>query len=326
MRDSSILNQKKFWDIVKYLVDLDQKKSANQICDELDISSGQLNSFIHFLKEVDCQLETTFNKETLEVAPAQELPKINLEFTLLEWLQFQAHFPAISSQENKPFHGAIKEKFLKVEKDYQKNDMYLPLQTIDKLYHESNGLRLVGEVDSKTKNKHVEQIEKAILSKSVLNVWLNEKEIKIYPRKILYFEGDFNLFGEGVSDSSLMNINISKIKEIEEVEDNWKEVFSQMELDDFVSSLRSMTDATSRLVLKIYSYENFNLNLDYQFFENPCVFSNADGEHIWAATIEQNDKIFEWLYQLGADVEILDPKDFKREFLKYCENKLKKLA
>lgn len=326
MRDSSILDQQKFWDIIKYLIQLDSKKSSDQICDDLEITKQQLNSFIHFLKEVDCQLETTGEDEVNEVYPAANLPSIQLEFSLLEWLQFQAHFPVIASQEGKPFHDDIREKFLKIEKDYKKNDMYLPLQTINKLYQDSSTLQLVGSADNETKNKYVEIIEQAILTHSVLSIQMKDKIIQVYPRKILYFDGDFNVFGEGIKDSSLLNISISQIERVEVIDKDWKEVFSQFELDEFVSSLRSMTDATSRLVLKIYSYENFNLNLDYQYFENPCVFSNAEGEYIWAATIEQNDKIFEWLYKLGADVEILDPKDFKREFLKYCENKLKKLA
>ena len=54
--------------------------------------------------------------------------------------------------------------------------------------------------------------------------------------------------------------------------------------------------------------------------------TNAEGEHIWAASVEPSDEIFQWVYELGADVEILDPSAFKKEFLNYCEAKLKKLA
>lgn len=326
MRESSILDQKKFWDIIKYLVDLDKEKNIEDICSDLEITKQQLNSFIHFLREVDCQLEVSAEEDNLSVFPAPHIPKINIEFTLLEWLQFQAHFPALSTMRNKPYHDDIREKFLKVEKKYKKNDLYVPLQTISKLYEDTRRLKLVGEPDKEHLNQIAAVIEEAILREQVVSIQIQDKSVQVYPRKIIYFDGDFNLFGESVSDSSLINISISHIEAVEKTDYEWQMKFSPMELDDFISSLRSMSETSIRLVLKIYSYESFNLNLDYQHFENPCVFSNVDGEYIWAATIEQNDKIFEWLYKLGSDVEILDPKEFKREFLRYCENRLKKLA
>jgi len=326
MKESSILDQQKFWNIIRYLIDLDSEKSVNDICLELAISTQQLNSFVHFLKEVDCQLEMSTSENEMHISPPLKTPTINLEFSLLEWLQFQAHFPAISTQESKPFHEDIKQKFLNIEKKYQKNDMYLPLQTLNQLYEENKKFKIVGSPSGKDLNQIVSVIEEAILTKSVVKLMVEDRPIHVYPRKILFFDGDFNIFGEGVSDSSLVNLSISHITSATLSDREWKEVFTQMELAEFISSLRSMSETGTRLVLKIYSYESFHLNLDYQYFENPCVFSNAEGEYIWAATIEKNDKIFEWLYNLGSDVEILDPKEFKREFLKYCENKLKKLA
>ena len=81
-----------------------------------------------------------------------------------------------------------------------------------------------------------------------------------------------------------------------------------------------------RLVLKISRQQKFSLNFDDKYFHSPCLFTNPAGDFIWAATIEPCNEVFEWLCELGPAVEILDPTNFKIEFIKYCEHKLKKLA
>jgi hypothetical protein len=56
------------------------------------------------------------------------------------------------------------------------------------------------------------------------------------------------------------------------------------------------------------------------------MFANPEGENIWAATIEPSNAIFEWIMELGSDVEILSPNTFKEKYLKYCEEKIDKIA
>lgn len=328
MKSGSILDQRKFWEIIKYLVELDAKKSFEDICSELQINKRQLNSFITFLKEVNCQLELSSTEKGKVLNPPKKQNKIEVEFTLLEWLQFQAHFPALSSLEQKPYHEDLKSKLIEIENKYKKSDLFKPLPTLEKLnenkLYGAKHLSLVSEQGDT--NLIVEQIEDALLEGDILALQIDDKVHKVFPRKIVFFDGDFNLIGENIVDQSLLNIKISFIQNLESFTEDWHSEFSDIEIDDFVSSLRQMSDNSVRLVLKVYNRQNFSLDLDYQFFENPCVFSNPLGEYIWAATIEPNNKIYQWLFELGEDIEILDPKDFKLEFLKYCENKLKKLA
>jgi hypothetical protein len=326
MKKSSILDQAKFWDIITFLVELDQNRSFDDLVSELCVNKNQLNSIIHFLEEVNCHFDVVKDGDDRTLVPSPENHKIVFEFSLVEWLQFQAHFPCFESIADKPYHTRLQSKLASIEEAYRPYDLFSPIKVLDNLY--SNELAIVGDDPKQLVNRYVEIIEEAMLDNRSINIGLknNDKNIKIFPRKIVFFDGDFNLIGEGIADSCLSNLSISQIETIEFESTNWEPIFSRRELDDFVSSLRFMAENTTRLVLKVFSQEKFHLNLDYQFIENPCMFSNPNGEYIWAATIEPNDTIFDWLYDLGPCVEILDPRAFKIEYFNYCENKLKKLA
>src|SRR5690606_40880888 len=102
--------------------------------------------------------------------------------------------------------------------------------------------------------------------------------------------------------------------------------FSKFEIDEFVLGLRAIDENEIRLILKIYSIENFHLELKNQLISNPCMVTNPHGELIWAASVEPSEVIFEWILSLGESVEIIDPMSFKQSYLMYCESKLKKLA
>jgi hypothetical protein len=322
MSSNSILDQERFWTVIEYLTTLDQKKDFDNICGDLSITKPQLNSFINFLKEVDYQLEVVSTKSGKEVVPPVTDSTIKIEFTLLEWLEFQAHFPAMGELEGKPFHNSFKSKLELLEKENSNHDLFAPLPTLENIL--DNGK--IELVSTNSKNGIVAFIEESIIDKKTIQLELKDKNYKILPHKIVFIEGELNLIGESLFDGCLLSIGVSNIVKTFEDNSEWKMNYSKLEVDEFIKSFRCLGDNTVRIVLKIFSQERFNLNLNHQFFEKPCMFSNTSGEYIWAATIEPNVELYEWLCELGSDIEILDPTSFKLDFLKYCENKLKKLA
>lgn len=324
MSSQSMLDQGRFWEIIKYLVELDHKKNFDEICDDLSITNRQLNSFISFLKEVSYNLDHYSEDGVRLLCPPSEKPKITLEFNLLEWLQFQAHFPALSACEDKPFHSEFVTKLSEVEQEYAAHDLFTPIETLNELMEIQSPQVVDGA--SVPKNEIIAFIEESILDEDVLNIQLLDKQITIYPRKIVYLDGELNLVAEGVNDKCLVNMNIDHITQAFEEDMTWTPLFSKMEIEDFVSSIRAISENEVRLVLKVYNRENFDNGLDHHHFGKPCMFTNPEGDFIWAASIEPNEEIYNWLSELGTDIEILDPIDFKKEFLKYCEGKLKKLA
>lgn len=332
MSSESVLDQDKFWNIIRYLVQLNQAKSFDDICSDLSISKRQLNSFTHFLREVDWDLECHGSGELRLLAPPEkELPKINIEFDLFEWLQFQACFPKISENEGKAFYMGVKEKLLEAEKVHSQHDLFGPAEKLDRLL-DAGPQHIVGDdqamlSDRALINDMVSFLEEAILEESSLKLGLGDgRQLSLFPRKVVFLEGELSLVGEGMRDNCLVNVEVSDIVSATETEKAWKKHFSRIEIEDFICSLRSVAENEVRLVLKIYSREHFNSNLKRHFFGNQCMFTNPEGDFIWAASIEPNAQIFSWLEELGSDVEILDPTDFKKDFLKYCEAKLKKLA
>lgn len=329
MTKRSILDQEKFWEIIKYLTLLDTKKSFQAICSELSITKPQLNSFITFLKEVSFQFEIESCSEEYFLVPLKESQgvKVKIEMSLLEWLYFQAHFPSFSTIADKPYHKELASKLAEIENENQKHDLFAPLEVLDNIYN--NELNIVDISVKNPVQSTVEFIQEAIILEQTVSLDITgfQQSLNVYPRKIVYLDGCFNLIGESLKDGCLINLKFDHIVNAQVAgAKEWEVVFSAYEIDEFISSLRFISDNSKRLVLKLFSLEKFNLNVDYQFFEKPCLFTNTNGDHIWAATVEPNEKLYDWLAHIVDDVEILDPIDFKRDFIDYCERKLKKLA
>ena len=55
---------------------------------------------------------------------------------------------------------------------------------------------------------------------------------------------------------------------------------------------------------------------------DPYITTNMDGHVIWAASVEVSDELFEWLYELGDKVEILDPTSIKETYLQFLQSKI----
>lgn len=323
MSSSSLLDQQKFWDVINYLMNIDQKKSFDQICEDLKITKHQLNSFIHFLKEVNCNLEYHCENGTKGLKAPEQLPSIKVEFTLLEWLQFQANFPLLSQNQEKPYFETIAKKLAKVERQYGKHELFTPLEKL-----ESTQQLKLSVIKGQSHFNHgvLEFLEEAILDKEAVLIQIDEKKHALYPRLIVFIDGNLGLIAEAIEDHCLVKIDLGDIATVCVYNHSWEPTFSKFEIDEFVLGLRAIGENEVRLILKVFSQEHFHLELKHQLFGSPCMVTNPSGELIWAASVEPSNTIFEWIYQLGNSVEILDPNSFKKEYLRYCESKLKKLA
>lgn len=324
MSYSSVLKQEKFWQVLKTLSKLEGKHKWEDVCLELSLTSKQLNSFLVFLREVDFVFELDKSEQFI-TAPADK-PKVDLQFSLLEWLEFQAHFPYLEKAKGEPFHDEFEMKMEDFENEYKSLNLFSPLDVFE---HSNQHDFQVYDEEKQIKQLVLDEIEKSVIRENVVGLEFEHKSfqsLKVFPRKIVYLDEKLSLICENISDHTLMQIELNEISRVEVEDDDWDPVLSKKELDDFVASIRKMSDFATRLILKIKSYEKFQLNLGHQFFENPCVFTNGSGDIIWAATIEPNQKIYEWLLSLGQDVEILESSKFKRKYLEYCESHLKKLA
>lgn len=325
MTRSSLLENDKFWEVIKYLLKLDGFLSVETICDNLDLRYSELQSYIQFLKQVDYKFEIKNMDNTDYLVTPDNKPKIQIDFNLLEWIQFQAHLPAFSVMYGKPFHEDILNKFSKAEDQFKNHEIFGPLELLEQVLIDKS--QEIFFQDKKMSGYGLcNFLEESIISKKCVKLQFANHSTQVYPRRILFLDGRLTLVGELVKDKCLLNFAIKDILNIYEEDLEWNTIYSKMEVEDFICGLRLVSGNEIRLVLKIHSYEKFDPRIKHHFLGSPCMLTNPDGEVFWAATIEPSDDIFEWLQKLGSDIEILDPLIFKKDFLKYCENKLKKIA
>lgn len=325
MTHRSMLDSDKFWKVIKYLLSLDKEVKVEKVCLDIEIRQPDLVSYINFLAQVDYQFEIKeMERQDFLIVPDNR-PSIQIDFNLLEWIQFQAHFPAFTVMCGKPFHDDILTKFASIEDKYKKHDIFGPLELLEQVIIDNSQSMYIQ--DKKVTGYGLcNFLEESILGEKCVNLKLENYKTLVYPRKILFLDGILTLVAEGVQDKCLLNIPLKEIYNIFEEDKEWKPIYSKIEVEDFICGLRLIAGNEVRLVLKIHSYEKFDPRMKHQFLGSPCMITNPEGEVFWAATIEPSTEIYEWLENLGTDVEILDPVSFKKEYLKYCENKLKKIA
>lgn len=323
MSSSSLMESEQFWKVVEYLLELDSKTDIGQICKELSLSKKQLNSFISFMRDINCEFGYDSSEQTL--TPPEDKATIKFEFTILEWLKFQAHFPFLGEAKDKPFHADISKKLAQIENYNYQYDIYTPISLLEDLTDQD--FQVVDENYATSVSGITAFLEEVILEEKNISIYFADNtKVNVYPHRIVHLDGELSLICESITDNCLTNIPIDTIINCNEYDGEWERVFSKLEINDFISSLRAITDNEIRLVLKVYCRDRFENTPAHQHFGNPCIITNPNGDHIWAASIEPNNNVFEWLSELGADVEILDPISFKKQFLKYCEEKLKKIA
>lgn len=172
---------------------------------------------------------------------------------------------------------------------------------------------------------------------SILNQAINEKvmvrfstkedkEYLAFPCRLVHLEGNLSLIAEDSKDHCLMMTALEELKQVEMWSSDKTPRVSLYEIDEFIAAVRSMNEKETRLILKINNPQAVNLFPDYQFLGKPCMITNPSGDIIWAAYVEPCDSLYDWLISLGNHVEILDPVQFRQDYLSYYEEKMRKVA
>lgn len=180
---------------------------------------------------------------------------------------------------------------------------------------------------SSYKEKSLQRLEEAMVTKSLVQIdFSDDKKKVIYPIKIVHLEGELSLVGEDSHDHCLFVMNLCEMKRVKVTAQSYHPQVTSFELEEFISAVRNMNEKETRLILKIHDPESVNLFPNYHFLGKPCMITNPSGDLIWAAYVEPCAALYDWLIELGGKVEILDPVQFKSEYLGYCEEKLSKIA
>jgi hypothetical protein len=309
--DSLFFNDK-FWKLLNFIEGHPKQTcSSTEIAKELEIEEKELTDYFSFLGlfQLNIEIYKKNNQVKLQIG---ELKKIKFDLSISEWLSLQGHFPLLEGFSGKNFNTLLKEKLQIIEEDNIGTSLYDALEIENEL-HESRS------ENSISFSLVLEEINQ---SQNMAQLCLKEdKYLDIYPHKLVHIDGYLNIVGEEVGDGCLVHIPINNIQSvIEKDKQEYSPKFSVHEINDFLMALRAVSGLEERLVLKVESQQKFETG--YHFMADPYITTNMDGHVIWAASVEVSDELFEWLYQLGDQVEILDPSSIKEAYLQFLQSKI----
>ncbi len=326
-----MLDQQYFWEQLAYLIELTEKTKVDDICQHLHISRSRLKYLLRFLDKMNFHFDFHEFDNFLWIVPPQEKPSFEINCSLLEWMAISAHHKIAQEDNNKPYTNIVKDKWSKLEQKHN-NDIYKALDVF-------NDLNLLDKVQPdnmssvKENNWHhnshenseeiIDELEYAMLSKKVIKLsHKSGEQFSVCPYKMIYMDGKLSVVGEDIFDKCIVYYAVEDVLLDEVIDEVYNQSFSMFEIDEFITSIRNLSENEVRLVLKINTENPVNLNPLHHHLGNPYMVMNPEGETIWAATVEPCGALFDWLLQLQNNVEILDPTSFKKQFLEYCQQKL----
>jgi len=334
-----VISRPEFWNSLKFIYQLEKPTSMKQICEELGVLQEDVKKVVLFLNYLNQNFIIDKQGEGEYIIPDKRKEKVQFEMSVLEWIAFQSHFPLFESTSEKPFHQMMASKLGEIEEEHSHLDLFKAEDSIKQHFAPLPEERKVTAVKTPQEHKPKFQgeskeicsiAEQAILDKSLVAVELKGESFHIFPYILVHLEGELSLVGEETVDKCLTYFklkDISSIK-IDEFKKDHQANFSILEVYDFISSIRQMNDSEIRLILKVNSQNEQDLNPLYHHLGRPYIVSNPDGDLIWAAFVEPCDDLHMWIRSLGDKVEILDPQSFKDEYAHYCtrEQSKKKAA
>lgn len=307
----SLFFKDKLWKLLSFL---EENQNGEVPSEELfkftSISQDDFPQYISFLGHFDIVVDWNQEKERVHIG---EMKKVSFELSMSEWISLQGHFPLLEAFVGKPFNNLLKEKFEMIEKENESSSLY-------------NALSIENEIMESLKedsSSFAAVLEEIIQSKKVAELTLEGgKTVDVYPHKLVHLDGTLNVVGEDVGDGCLLHLTLDSVQSVYERElEDYSLKYSLIEINDFIQAMRTVSGSEERLVLKIQDREDCQFETGYHFMADPYITSNMDGELIWAASVEVSDELYEWLYQLGEKIEILDPSSIKDGYEEFCQQK-----
>ena len=321
MRSNPMLSEEKFWLVVDEVLALESRTPLESILERFELSKAQFNCFYTFFKDIGVDIKL-FDSDEVSYLSVGKNKDIKISMTLGQWLKFQAHFPVIEALKTEPFHEEISHVIGKLEKEHDDCDLFYSINNFENILSSSSRLSLVAD----TELNFVNDLEESIVQSVSCKVKLEGKSHKILPLRLVTIQDQLHLVYESIDLRSLDVVDVNEVSEFEADGRVCESIYGPKEVDSFIKNIRMLDSHEERLVIKIKEFEHFHKDAKNEFFRNEVMVQNYKGEKIWAASIEPNDNIFEWIFSLGKSIEIISSNLIKKEYLKFCQRKLKKLA
>ena len=224
--------------------------------------------------------------EILALLPAGSLPRERFE----KWGEFGV--PVAFTREGRVLCGILEERM----------DPSLAALLAGWMEKERMRLRLRFRSPSK-----VAAVERAMEEGRSLVIGTGGRERILHPRMLIYLDGLLSVVGEDSGHRCLAALPLDEIPECRPGDKAPKANFSRTEVEDFVYGMRLIEDSEERLVLKIADPSGVNLRPPHHFLGSPYMTSGSEGDLLWAASVEVNEELIDWLRGMGDSIEVLDP-------------------
>lgn len=317
MKSGQRFELEQFWNVVKTVFSEDNPCKISNLEKKTGLKRHHLNSFMTYLKDVGLGIEL-FDQGGESWVSIPHKPKITLELDLMEWLEMQSILPWISSLADSDKRLSMEKLFERLESDFESHDHFGAFQSLETKFHYlKSGHGIVLKI-----------IEEQILKDKCVTIKLLEGEqVDIKPLKTVEISSELMIIAEDFTHKCLTCYGIADITSVEVIDKDHLSSYTSQEIDKFINQLSAIDIESVRLVLRFKDCrpEDF-VQPPFETNGRPFVIENKEDTFIWAATVDPSDDIYKWLSGLGEKVSVLGPDDFIKEYISFCETKLKKIA
>ncbi|MFG1483245.1 WYL domain-containing protein [Halobacteriovorax sp. HFRX-2_2] len=151
--------------------------------------------------------------------------------------------------------------------------------------------------------------------------FLDHSKKKVRPWRVVLSQNLYKVISEDVVTKKLITIDMNEVDDIEFQDFDYASMYSRFEIEEYINALRHIDGSDQRLVLKLnYGFELTPIS-NLIFLGHPYSTTNQYGEIIWAASVEKSLYLFDWLYSMRDQIEILEPSCIKEEFEEFCQKR-----
>lgn len=317
MKHGQRLELEQFWKVVKAVFNESKPCKISELESKTGVKGHHLNSFISYLRDVGVGVEV-FDQDGENWMHIPKKPKISFELDLIEWLEVQSLLPWVSAIADQEKRVNMEQLFERLEKDQEGHDHFDAFQSLETKFHYlKSGHGIVLRI-----------LEEQILKGGSVSIKLIEGEhIDIRPLKTVEISSELMVIAEDQTHKCLSCYGIAEISSVEVLERKYLSTYTNQEIKQFVGQLTSIDQEAIRLVLKFKNQDSEQfIHPPFDTYGRPFVISHKDDSFIWAATLDQSQEVFDWLFQFGDQVMVLGPEPFLKNYIEYCETKLGKIA
>ena len=278
-----------FWSVLQEIDSLDGDCPLQHFkgrFDDPSITDDLLFEVVTFLKKFNypVAIKKKSGMPWLVITGERKLIKFDMSFS--NWLALQAHVPFVKELKDRLIQNNLKECLSEIEKRYPEFDLSRGLERPRRL-----------SVANPEKQNYLKLINEATDNEKVIFAKAGDKKYECFAHRMIYVDGVLTFIGEDIGDRCLVSFDFNEMSDVSIFEEkSYQANFTPMEIDDFIYAIRTITGNEERIVLKVTAPEKVNLKPDYQFLGSPYMTTNADGDFIWAASIEVSEELFSWLY------------------------------